>query len=347
MAKSPIARILALASEENFPFESPEKSVQQLTLPTMDERVNFYLRAVHGAREFGNQEYSEARDLLLNRMAADLAEESPGLAAQNVRFPPASKDSTSSPEARDAYRLELSLKDSRVKMSAHCAPPPNFRSVSSLTEFPEQLPRRLSEPSLLRGIAPQLDDVALAQSRARFPAPAYQRARRSVFIWAAGATVVASAFVIMMLVPVPWLVHPTSPQSSASGPFEIKAEFASPKQVEATAAQRGSTSAELAPGISPNKIEKTEAANIIRIGRELVVVGDIPRARLLFRPLAEAGDASAALELGATYDPVVLGELREKTVTPDLSIARAWYMTAQELGSTEASTRLERLSNLR
>jgi hypothetical protein len=44
-----------------------------LPVPTLDERVSLYLRAVHGNREFTDQEHSNARDVLLNSMAAEIA----------------------------------------------------------------------------------------------------------------------------------------------------------------------------------------------------------------------------------------------------------------------------------
>jgi SPOR domain len=44
-----------------------------LPVPTLDERVSLYLRAVHGDREFTDQERSNARDVLLNSMAAEIA----------------------------------------------------------------------------------------------------------------------------------------------------------------------------------------------------------------------------------------------------------------------------------
>src|SRR5262245_44177667 len=48
------------------------ESSEQAPLPTLDERANLYLRAVHGDRDFTNEEYSRARDLMLNAMAADI-----------------------------------------------------------------------------------------------------------------------------------------------------------------------------------------------------------------------------------------------------------------------------------
>src|SRR5215813_324294 len=44
-----------------------------LPVPTLDERVSLYLQAVHGNREFTDQECSNARDVLLDSMAAEIA----------------------------------------------------------------------------------------------------------------------------------------------------------------------------------------------------------------------------------------------------------------------------------
>ena len=43
-----------------------------LPVPRLDERVTLYLRAVHGGREFTEEERSNARNLLLNSMAAEI-----------------------------------------------------------------------------------------------------------------------------------------------------------------------------------------------------------------------------------------------------------------------------------
>jgi hypothetical protein len=44
-----------------------------LPVPTLDERVTLYLRAVHGNRDFTEEERSNARNALLNSMAAEIA----------------------------------------------------------------------------------------------------------------------------------------------------------------------------------------------------------------------------------------------------------------------------------
>jgi TPR repeat protein len=94
-----------------------------------------------------------------------------------------------------------------------------------------------------------------------------------------------------------------------------------------------------------------------------MVAGDIPNARLLLQQGAEAGNAIAALELGATYDPFILRETQDKKLprpggavfaeptvsafaptVADVAMAKAWYEKARDLGSAEAAVRLERLT---
>ena len=48
--------------------------------------------------------------------------------------------------------------------------------------------------------------------------------------------------------------------------------------------------------------------------------------------------------LGATFDPFFLAELGVLGLAPDPAQARTWYERAAELGSTEASRRLERIA---
>jgi len=76
-------------------------------------------------------------------------------------------------------------------------------------------------------------------------------------------------------------------------------------------------------------------------GEELVAAGQLGPARLVLRRAAEAGDSDAAFALAITYDPILL---RTRTVVgfaPDNAMARAWYEKAKELGSVDASRRLE------
>jgi len=87
-------------------------------------------------------------------------------------------------------------------------------------------------------------------------------------------------------------------------------------------------------------------------GRQLMVAGDIPNARLLLQQAAEAGNATAALELGATFDPTIIQQQKAPVGAAfgppmaDIRMARLWYEKARDLGSTEAAVRLDRLRSV-
>jgi hypothetical protein len=109
------------------------------------------------------------------------------------------------------------------------------------------------------------------------------------------------------------------------------------RPMQATFAPAAETAA--FPQISDEKI-----AALVAGGRQLVVAGDIPNARLVLQQAAEADNATAALELGATYDPTFLQPAM--TDMGDVRMARLWYEKAKDLGSTEAAVRLERLRSV-
>ena len=84
---------------------------------------------------------------------------------------------------------------------------------------------------------------------------------------------------------------------------------------------------------------------LVERGRAFFEAGDLAAARLLFRRAANAGDAAAALAMGATYDPVVLADRLVRGLGADAEQARSWYEKARELGSPEGPRRLEMLAH--
>ena len=68
-------------------------------------------------------------------------------------------------------------------------------------------------------------------------------------------------------------------------------------------------------------------------------------ARVVLQRAAEAGDAEAAVALGATYDPEVLSKLGAVGISADVEKARSWYQKAESFGSSEAARRLAVLAN--
>jgi hypothetical protein len=84
---------------------------------------------------------------------------------------------------------------------------------------------------------------------------------------------------------------------------------------------------------------------LLQQGEQFVGSGDLVTARLVYRKAAEAGNAAAALALGATYDPVVLAKIGVRGMGADVEKARGWYEKAKEFGSPDAPRRLEMLAN--
>jgi TPR repeat protein len=77
--------------------------------------------------------------------------------------------------------------------------------------------------------------------------------------------------------------------------------------------------------------------------RTFLSSGDVAAARVVLRRAARSDDPQAALALGGTYDPSVLKKLGIIAFHADPAQAREWYRKAAELGSADASLRLEQL----
>jgi hypothetical protein len=134
--------------------------------------------------------------------------------------------------------------------------------------------------------------------------------------------------------PVP-LMRPPAP-APASTPRIDREQAAPPPAAAAPAA---------IPVIQP--IDPEELAMLLKRGHEYLRNGDIAAARLVLRRAANAGNAQAALTLGATFDPIVFGEMGVLGFAADPVQARAWYERAGQLGSSEAARRIERLTRIR
>ena len=90
-------------------------------------------------------------------------------------------------------------------------------------------------------------------------------------------------------------------------------------------------------------VDDAEITAMIKRGKSLLMSGDIASARLLLRRAADAGNAEAALALGATFDPLVIRRLGAIGMTPDIAQARQWYQRAADLGSAPARSQLAAL----
>jgi len=94
---------------------------------------------------------------------------------------------------------------------------------------------------------------------------------------------------------------------------------------------RAAPSSEAAPGPG---ISGAEIAELLSRGDALLRLGDVASARLFYERAAAAGDAQAAMRMGATFDPAFFGRAGGRG---DPAEARAWYRRAADLSAAEAA----------
>jgi hypothetical protein len=133
---------------------------------------------------------------------------------------------------------------------------------------------------------------------------------------------------------------PAATPPAATPPAAAPAAAAPPAPAPAAASPAPAPSAQSAP-----TLDREEIAILIKRGEDFIAAGDLAAARIVLRRAAEAGDAGAALALAATYDPIVLTELKAYGFAADVEMARTWYQKAKEFGSAEAPRRLEMLAS--
>jgi hypothetical protein len=108
--------------------------------------------------------------------------------------------------------------------------------------------------------------------------------------------------------------------------------------------QPSATGAQGPPSSKAVRVPDPEEIKLLmKQGEQLIAAGDVVTARVVFQRAADAGNANAAMALGATYDPNVLRKLGVVGVSADLEQARSWYRKAENLGSPDARGRLDGL----
>lgn len=121
--------------------------------------------------------------------------------------------------------------------------------------------------------------------------------------------------------------------SARSATMTVRIGEPSGNQVAAPASSGSNTSA----------ARQSEARMMTR-ANELFKKGDVSGARAIYEYLATKGSAPAAIAMGETYDPSVLGKLFIKGLDANPEKAQEWYQMAEELGSGEARSRLNALA---
>jgi TPR repeat protein len=85
-------------------------------------------------------------------------------------------------------------------------------------------------------------------------------------------------------------------------------------------------------------------AMLLRRGDDLLSIGDISAARLVYERAALGGSARAMTALGKTYDPVYFNQTRVQGLKPDPAMAAEWYQEAAAMGDAEAASRMADLA---
>jgi hypothetical protein len=139
-------------------------------------------------------------------------------------------------------------------------------------------------------------------------------------------------------------VGPTATQSDrlpeSTPPF---APPASDLQQTAPKAASRPASPPPAPPSTDQLLSSTEVAALVNRGDGFLGTGDIASARLFYERAADAGNGSAALRLGATFDPGFLSRAVIRGTPGDPVQAAFWYRRARDLGDAAAAERLKGL----
>ena len=151
----------------------------------------------------------------------------------------------------------------------------------------------------------------------------------------------------------PWLTTTRDDDGGTLAQSEIASKRTEPlrparsSEDEAVAmVQPSAAGAQAAPASKGTRVlDPEEIKFFMKQGEQFIAAGDVVTARIVFQRAAEAGDANAAMALGATYDPTVLAKLGVVGMSADVEKARSWYQTAEKLGSPEARRRLDVLAD--
>ena len=105
----------------------------------------------------------------------------------------------------------------------------------------------------------------------------------------------------------------------------------------------------IAPSQAPARIANEPALSasqrqaLLSHGDAFLLAGDLTSARLVYQRAANAGDGTAALRLGATFDAAFLERAHLGRLAGDPEKAVTWYRRARELGNPEAEILLKSL----
>ena len=290
---------------------------------TLDERSNLYLNAVYGSRDFTSDQYAEAREILLDAMAAHFraAHESdvPDLSDPSSPVNPHANDSLSSAiqellqaQAESPRRATLG---SHVVASSIPRPPSQASlSMEPLFSVEDGWPKRDYRASMIAS-------PLRKEGRSR-------RTRLSYY-----SAVAATVSLILTSSVILYVLLPDSKQHNTFADL-------SSEQLNSVLSQHGVYDA---TSFKSNANGSGTAQRLFDLGNRLIASGDLYGGRIALVEAADNGSGSAALNLGSSFDPSEDGSLGRPS---DPEKAKFWYLRAKQLGEPEAQARLDRLNSL-
>ena len=325
MTRTRILGALGVDAGDSATIDTHEP-IERLPLPTLDERASVYLRAVHGDRDFTSAEHVNARDLILEAMAAGIAAR--GVTAMDVT-------------ARDITAIDVTTSDVAARSDSN-APNAVLQDLE-----PIMVPGLVGDQDI-----EQSDDEPqdTASAFAKQSPAASQHPRISLLgegrIFYGIAAVCTAAIFAAALGYWAGTVSQTARSTPDNSRLAVQAPPADPSgQMAAGSDARVVAEAqrELASVLNVARPGPDEVAALLKQGRELVALGRFRFARMLLEQAAEAKNAAAAFAIGQTYDPLIERSAARPDAPPDIALARAWYEKAKDLGSAEAAQRLSLL----
>jgi hypothetical protein len=330
-----------------------------LPVPSLEGRARLFLRAVHGESDFTSSDHAEARNTILSAMAADIAAKSNiGLpeeasvkpVAPLVKSPygPVPNVAMSAPRFEEDQPMYPDIEDAQISSTFADRPAP--LRAAARREHPVQMSRAplevaLSPPapraSASMATRRRVPGARLGDSLPPFPAPTHKPAKRRLFIWGAALSIFAGLCVLGGLALYQTATRSVSvtAQSTPGGtPQTAEPDLVQPKYgafpmgVGRSAVDAQSFLSRVRP--APKYLERA---------RTVIAAGDIEAVRIALSRMIESGNASAAVDLGSTYDPNILDALGVRNFPADVTKARAWYQRAQQMGSPDAAGLLESL----
>jgi hypothetical protein len=327
-----------------------------LPVPTLEERARIFLRAVHGERDFTSSEHTAAHGIILKGMAEDIAVKSniglteepplrpvaPIVKSPYGRAPNVAMSATRFEEDQPMYP---DIEDAQISSTFEDRPAP--LRAAARREHPVQMSRSPLEfalsPPAPRAYASmatreRVPGARFGESLPPFPAPTHKPPKRRVFIWAAVLSIFTGLSVLggVALYQMATRSVTATAQSTPGDTSQTAAPDLVQPRYGANAMGPGADAQFLLSPVRP-------APKNLERARTVIAAGDIEAVRLALGRMIESGNASAAVDLGSTYDPNILGALGVRNFPPDVAKARIWYQKAQQMGSPDAAGLLDSL----